>query len=235
MERFLTRVKEIRQARITQDNFPVYTRSLVLESSAEVRPMNVSKGHLRTSLKYRKDLRPAQPLTESALEVLGATIPQAPQQPEEKAPSPVSIPAPPPLPLAFESAEKTPHENTSQLGESGDNTPSSITHSQWPPPSLNPIVVVKISQGKNVTTSNTGLSLDVDSTSVTARSTELLEHRQSQSALPLRIAKATTAPFGALFRGKKVKETAQPGVRFLREPSRTPTPNHFLAGRFQQK
>lgn len=174
-----------------------------------------SKGHLRPSLQTRLRPRPTVP---SDLGVFGATLP--PPNADAKTVTPVQD---------FYDEKKV--ESDASSGDEGDLVAyPTLEKQRWYPLSGNPMVVVKVSKGRNLQISNTGLALDVDSNSVTLRSPEpraALE-RPRQPLLPVKL---ITAPFGAMMKGRKIVDTGLPGVRFPVPQTSTTTPNHFLAGR----
>jgi hypothetical protein len=175
-----------------------------------------SKGHLRPSLQTRLRPRPTVP---SDLGVFGATLP--PPNPEAKTVTPVQD---------FYDEKKV--ESDASSGDEGDLVAyPTLEKQRWYPLSGNPMVVVKVSKGRNLQISNTGLALDVDSNSVTVRSPEPRDILERPPRQPLLTVKTVTAPFGAMMKGRKIVDTGLPGVRFPVPQTSTTTPNHFLAGR----
>lgn len=168
------------------------------------------KGHLRSSLLSHSKPRFSVPVE---MEVSGETLPLPCAEPKTVTP----------VQGMEDKAEGEWSEEEFPAG-------SVLDEDHWPSVSLHPVVVVKISKGRNLQVSNTGLALDVDSSSVTVRSPE---SRDSHERLRKSVTyiKTATAPFGAVMKGRKIVETRQPGVRFPVPQSNITTPNHFLAGR----
>ncbi len=175
-----------------------------------------SKGHFRPSLQTR--LRPRLTVP-SDLGVFGATLP--PPNPEAKTVTPVQ-----------DSYDEKKVESDASSGDEGDLVAyPTLEKQRWYPLSGNPMVVVKVSKGRNLQISNTGLALDVDSNSVTVRSPEPRDILERLPRQPLPTVKTVTAPFGAMMKGRKIVDTGLPGVRFPVPQTSTPAPNPFLAGR----
>ena len=170
-----------------------------------------SRGQLRSSLQNRAKARPLVP---SDLEVFGATLPPP------KSVTPVQV-----------LLDNKKVETDLSSGDEEDLVAyPTLAKQRWYPLSGNPVVVVKVSKGRNLQVSNTGLALDVDSNSVTVRSPESRDTpEQPRRSFP--VVKPVTAPFGAVMKGRKIVDTGLPGVRFPVPQSSTTTPNHFLAGR----
>lgn len=176
---------------------------------------HASRGQLRSSLQNRAKARPPVP---ADLEVFGATLP--PQTMEAKSVTPVQ----------GMSDEKQVETELSSGDEEDLVAYPTLENQRWYPLSGHPVVVVKISKGRNLQISNTGLALDVDSNSVTVRSPESRD-MQERPKRSFPAVKPVTAPFGAVMKGRKIVDTGLPGVRFPVPQSSTTTPNHFLAGR----
>lgn len=188
------------------------THSVEKISQSDYHP---SKGHLRLSLQTRLRPRPTVP---SELGVFGATLP--PPSSEAKTVTPVQ-----------DLDDEKKGESAVSSGDEGDLVAyPTLEKQRWFPLSGNPMVVVKVSKGRNLQISNTGLALDVDSSSVTVRSPEPRDMLE-QPRQPLLAVKPVTAPFGAMMKGRKIVDTGLPGVRFPVPQTSTTTPNHFLAGR----
>ena len=132
--------------------------------------------------------------------------------------------------------EKTPEGDlTFSLEEEDTPENEGEQKTSWYSIGVNPVVIVKISQGKNVQKSNTGLALDVDSNPVSLRSPQSSHPTKPdhppppRHSLPKSIPKPSSSPYGTVLKGRKLVETSTPGVRFLGQPGKGMTPNHFLA------
>lgn len=129
---------------------------------------------------------------------------------------------------------------SSDNGETGVHSPTLKHSNSWYSVAVNPVVASKTQKEVSLAMSHTGLELEVDSYSISGRSrggdTEGERRVQAvgrKAGRPMQIitAKTDVAPFRKMLKGRKVKETMQPGVRFYMEPEIGRRPNHYLAGR----
>lgn len=129
---------------------------------------------------------------------------------------------------------------SSDIGETGRQSPTVKHSNSWYSVAVNPVVVSKTPKEVSVAMSHTGLELEVDSYSISGRSrggetegdrrVQAVERKWSRP-MQITTAKTDVAPFSKVLKGRKVMETMQPGVRFYMEPEIGRRPNHYLAGR----